>query len=117
METTWKTIPDQKHINNWLICDPVIGSLVDWQYGKLNCQVVKRVTDTCKENPGPAKFARGQGYGPRLFSVDGYKTTYYYFDVYTGDDWPIIDPCGMGQRNHLKHVADPRGNIYIRKNP
>ena len=117
----WKQLGRQflikSNINNWLICDPVIGSLVDWQYGKLNCQVVKRVTDTCKENPGPTKFARGQGYGPRLFSGDGYNTTYYYFDVFTGNDWPINDPCGMGQPNHLKHVADPRGNIYIRKNP
>ena len=103
VETTWEIGLDQEHPGN--------GSLVDWEYGKLDCQVVKRVTATCKEKPGPTKFARKlQAYGPRFFSGSGY----YYFDGYTGSDWPAHDPCGMGEPNHLKHVTDPHGNIYIR---
>ena len=114
----WKQLGRQilikSNINNWLICHPGTGSLVDWKYGQLNCQVANRVTATCKEKPGPTNFARSlQGYGPRLYSGDG-STPYYYFDGYTGADWPTHDPCGVGKPNHLKHVADPRGNIYIR---
>ena len=114
----WKQLGRQvlikSNINNWLVCHPVNGSLVDWQFGKVNCRVIKYVTATCNEKSGPFTFARIQGYGPRFY-YSSWNSPYYYFDGYTGDDWPTHNPCGRGKPNHLKHVAYPHGNIYIRK--
>ena len=114
----WKQLGRQvlikSNINNWLICHPRDGSLVDWQPGSVNCQVIKRVTATCKEKPAPSKLVRYHGVGPIFFSKGFLSSSYYYFDGYTGGDWPVHDPCGMGEPNHLKHVADPHGNMYIR---
>ena len=113
----WKQLGGQvlikSNINNWLVCHPVNGSLAHWKYGKVNCQVIKRVTATCNVKSGPSMFARIQRYGPRLY-YRAWTRPYYYFDGYTGDGWPTHEPCGMGQPNHLKDVADPHGNIYIR---
>ena len=113
----WKQLGRQvlikSNINNWLVCHPVNGSLAHWKYGKVNCQVIKRVTATCNVKSGPSRFNRMLRYGP-FFYYGVWHRYYYYFDGYTGDDWPTHDPCGMGQPNHLKHVADPHGNIYIR---
>ena len=114
--TLWKQLGRQvlikSNINNWLVCHPVNGSL-DWQFGKVNCQVIRRVTATCNGTSGPSRFVRIRGYGPRFYS-SAWDSPYYYLDGNTGEDWPTHDPCGMGQPNHLKHVADPHGNIYIR---
>jgi len=39
---------------------------------------------------------------------------YYYFDGFTGDNWPTRDPCGTNNENNLKNVVNPHGNIYVR---
>ena len=110
----WKQIGRQvlikSNINNWLKCEPRNGSLVDWKRGRVNCQIVRHVTDTCKSKPAPSSFAL-MNYGPT------FKTTermYYYFDGYTGCHWPTHDPCGENGGNHVKNVVNPHGNIYIR---
>ncbi|KAJ7355107.1 hypothetical protein OS493_027896 [Desmophyllum pertusum] len=109
----WKQLGRQvlikSNINNWLICHPGTGSLVDWQGGSVSCQIVKRVTDTCKERPAPSTFAL-TSYGP-VFST---TKLYYYFDGYTGNNWPTHDPCGENNENHVKNVVNPHGNIFIR---
>ena len=116
----WKHIGRQvlikSNINNWMICHPRTGSLVDWQDGSVRCQIIKRVTATCDSKPAPLKFARIEGYGPMFYSTGhGYwSSTYYYFDGYTRNHWPTHDPCGENGANHLKNVADSHGNIYIR---
>ncbi|KAJ7355126.1 hypothetical protein OS493_027915 [Desmophyllum pertusum] len=109
----WKHLGRQvlikSNINNWLVCHPGTGSLVDWQRGNVSCQIVKRVTDTCKERPAPSTFNPSR-YGP-IFST---TQLYYYFDCYTQDYWPTHDPCGSGQSNHVTNVVNPHGNIFIR---
>ena len=51
-------------------------------------------------------------YGPCLASSG---SVYYFFDGYThGGDWPGHDPCGKGSANHLKGVANPHGNVFVR---
>ena len=113
----WRELGEQvlikSNINNMLVCHPGNGNLVKWEFGNVNCQVIKRVTDTCNGTSGPSRFVRVYGYGPRFYS-SAWNIPYYYFDGYTGEDWPTHDPCGMGQPNHLKNVSDPHGNIYIR---
>ena len=115
----WKQLGSRvlikSNINNWLVCEPGTGSLVNWQDGSMSCQIVKRVTDTCNTTPAPTKFASSKGYGPMFYSTGKWGTSaYYYFDGYRGEAWPTHDPCGKNRGNHLKNVADPHGNIYIR---
>ena len=109
----WKQLGRQvlikSNINNWLICHPGTGSLVDWQKGNVTCQIVKRVSDTCKERPAPSTFDPSRD-GP-TFSTTGF---YYYFDGSTGIEWPTHDPCGENGGNHVKNVVNPHGNIFIR---
>ena len=64
----WKKLGRQilikSNINNWLVCDPGNGSLVDWQYGDINCTIIKHVTSTCKDTPAPSVFDGFPGSGP-----------------------------------------------------
>ncbi|KAJ7355124.1 hypothetical protein OS493_027913 [Desmophyllum pertusum] len=114
----WKQLGIQvlikSNINNWLVCHPGTGSLVDWQEGDVRCQIVKHVTDTCKDKSAPSKYSPSKGFGP-MFYTSGYSnTTSYYFDGYTGNHWPTHDPCGENNGNHVKNVVNPHGNIFIR---
>ena len=114
----WKQLGRQvlikTNINNWLVCHPGTGSLVDWQEGSVSCQIVKRVADKCTGTPAPTKFAPSQGNGPMFYSTGYWNSTYYYFDGYTGKNWPTHDPCGRNSGKNLKNVVDPHGNIFIR---
>ena len=114
----WKQLGRQvlikSNINNWLVCYPGTGSLVDWHEGDVNCQIAKNVTDTCKGTPAPFKFSPSRGYGPMLY-LSGNWDTYYYFDGYKGNHWPTHDPCGTNKPNQVKNVVNPHGNIFIRR--
>ena len=108
----WKRLGRQvlikSNINNWLVCHPGSGSLVDWQEGDVNCTIIKHVTDPSHEVV-PSKFSTFQnGYGP-LFALSDF---YYYFDGYTGKHWPTHDPLGTNSPN--QKTPDPHGNIFIR---
>ena len=110
----WKQLGRQvlikSNINNWLVCHPGTGSLVDWQDGDINCRIIKYVTATCRETLAPSVLKVSTGYGPKFLNTK----LYYYFDGYTGRSWPTHDPCGQNWSNHLKGVAEPHGNIFIR---
>lgn len=100
----------KSNINNWLVCSPDKGSLVDWLNGGVNCKIVKRVTDTCSDAPPPSSL-RSVGYcGPSLKA----DKIYYYFDGCTEKASPIHDPCGQNTNNGLKNVKNPHGNIFVR---
>ena len=110
----WKDIGRQilikSNINNWLKCNPGTGSLVAWKSGTVKCQIVKQVTETCKDRPAPSSFAASDTYGPT------FKTTknMYYYDGYTKKNWPTHDPCGRNQGNQVQNMVNSHGNIYIR---
>ena len=115
----WKQIGRQvlikSNINNWLVCHPGSGSLVDWQEGSVSCQIIIRVTNTCNDTLAPTRFsAPSQGFGPMFYSSSYWGSTYYYFEGYTRNHWPTHDPCGTGKGNHVKNVVNPHGNIFIR---
>ena len=111
----WKQLGGQvlikSNINNWLTCHPGTGSLVDWQDGSITCHIAKYVTDTCNGTVPPARLFLSLPYGPRFMSS---TQNYYYFDGSTGNHWPTHDPCGANNANHVKKVANPHGNIFIR---
>ena len=114
----WKQLGRQvlikSNINNWLVCHPGTGSLVDWQEGDVNCQIVKHVTNTCRDASAPSKFSLSTGYGPMLNINSARLNIYYYFDCHTGKHWPTHDPCGANSQNQLKNIVNPHGNIFIR---
>ena len=108
----WRTIGNQtlikSNINNWIVCKEGTGSIVREKAGSINCTLVKQVLQQCA---GVVPKSYGlHSYGPYL-SVSG---SYYYFDGNSGDNWPVHDPCGKGQLNQLKGVANPHGNIFVR---
>ncbi len=110
----WKQLGRQvlmkSNINNWLVCHPGSGSLVDWQDGSISCHIAKHVTDTCNETV-PSKLILSHGYGPTFATS---YSNYYFFDGCTKQIWPTHDPCGLNHRNHVKNVVNPHGNIFIR---
>ena len=118
----WKQLGRQvlikSNINNWLICLPGTGSLVDWQEGSISCQIVKRMTDKCLEAPAPSSILPSHRLrcGPVFLSTSFWVDAYYYFDGCTRKGWPISDPCGVtsGHWTYLKNVTNPRANIFIR---
>ena len=108
-----KEILIKSNINNWLVCSPGTGSLVEWQDGNVICKIARRVTDTCSDRPPPWTF-RGAGYcGPAFIGEVG-GMQYYHFVACTGEKNPAHDPCGEGENNGLKNVKNPHGNIFIR---
>ena len=116
----WKQLGRQvlikSNINNWLVCHPGDGSLVDWQVGDVNCTMIKQVPDDPSNTLVPSLFLpnKSQSYWP-LFSLSGrWETVYYYFDGYTKDHWPTHDPSGTNSPNQMKSVVNPHGNILIR---
>ena len=116
----WKHLGKQvlikSNINNWLICHPGVGSLVDWKSGSVLCQVIKRVTSTCQSTPAPTELIASDSsnnYGP-MYYTSGRFGIYYYFDGSKSNDWPIHDPCAENRENNLSNVYSPHGNIFIR---
>ena len=70
----WKQLGRQvlikSNINNWLVCHPGDGSLVDWQVGDVNCTMIKQVPDDPSNTLVPSLFLpnKSQSYGPLFFS-------------------------------------------------
>lgn len=115
----WKQLGRQflikSNINNWLVCHPGTGSLVDWQEGDVNCRIVKHVTNTCNDALPPSFLRFDIAKGVTLCSnKNPYSHIYYRFDSSDKSAWPVHDPCGKERDNHVKSVLNPHGNIYIR---
>lgn len=98
----------KSNINNWIVCKPGSGSLVLWKAGSVNCRLVKVVARKCPTRV--PKTLTMHSYGPVLH----YSSNYYYFDAYTGNNWPTHDPCGTNAPNQVNNIANPHGNIYVR---
>ncbi|XP_020902154.1 uncharacterized protein LOC110240682 [Exaiptasia diaphana] len=113
----WKNIGGQEviiksNINHWIQCKEGTGSLVNWRTGSFTCTVIKAVASGCIDTV-PSQLAIAN-YGPYFKRGSGLLTTYYLFEVFTTKNWPTHDPCGTNKDGHVKGVANPHGNIYIR---
>ncbi len=112
----WKGIGKEfiikSNINDWIVCQPIGGSLVTKTPGSVSCQNIKNVATACT-GVVPYRLAWWRG-GPSLHSGD----IYYYFDGYTSAGWPVHNPCGARKGGNLTHqkkrVSNPGGQIYIR---
>ena len=110
----WKKIGQEfllkSNINNWVACIPQNGDLVRLRSGQVSCRLVKLVSPLC--NNTVPDFLKLQLSYPALRVRK--KGRYYFYESSTVSKWPVHDPCGKSQPNHVKGVANPRGNIYIR---
>ncbi|KAL9960596.1 hypothetical protein ACROYT_G034075 [Oculina patagonica] len=77
-----KEILINSNINNWLVCSPDTGSLVEWETGNVICKIAKHVSDTCSGGQAPSYFHNYYNCGP-MVGIQS-STLYYYFDGCTG---------------------------------
>jgi len=110
----WKQLGNEfmvkSNINNWIACSENGGSLVNQSSGGISCTQIKTVTATCAGVVPDVYDGNTGGYGPHVSK----SSLYFYWDGYTGNNWPTHDPCGLNQTNHVKGVPDPRGAIFVR---
>ncbi len=108
----WKDIGKEfmikSNINDWIVCQPISGSLVTRKHGSVSCLNIKNSTTTCT---GVApKRVQWWSYGPAITA----SSYFYFFEGYTGASWPTHDPCGKDRTNQKKGVSNPGGQIYLR---
>ena len=103
----------KSNINNWLSCQPGVGSLVDWKGGSIKCRIVNHVTDTCDTLSAPSMLSMFS-HGPIISTPLNSPGHYYFFDGSADQYYPTHDPCGNNKDNSLKSVTNPHGNIFIR---
>ena len=102
----------KSNINNWITCSPNGGSIAEYKHGSVKCKLVKIIVPGICEDVVPHILHIGSGRkGPAL----GARHYYYYFELNSVTDWPVADPCGLSETNHLKNVPDPSGWIYLRE--
>lgn len=108
----WRSIGKEtlikSNINNWIACKEGTGSIVNQKQGTLSCKLVKQVSDQCSGVVPNSVALHGNG-----IYLSG-SSLYYFFDGNVNGSWPTHDPCGKNHANHLKGVANPHGNIFIR---
>ena len=110
----WKNIGKEfmikSSINDWLVCQPNIGSIVTKEVGLTSCQNIKNVTNVCND-VAPIKI-EWRDDGPSMVTATG---GFYSYDGYTVHEYPAHDPCGTGSHsNYKKGVNNPGGKIYLR---
>ena len=108
----WKNIGQEfmikSNINDWIVCQPNEGSIVEEKDGSISCQNIKNVATACS---GVAPNSVGWwSNGPALYAT----WDYYYFDGATHNEWPFNDPCGVRGKNYKNRVDNPGGQIYVR---
>lgn len=111
----------KSNINHWIVCAEGSGSLVEYRAGTLSCRVVKNIASVC-HNTAPDEIRvltkeSAQNFGPHLYNSKSptWLKTYYYWESSTqSPNWPTHDPCGRNGLSHVKNVANPHGNIFIR---
>ena len=99
-------------INNWITCSPNGGSIAEYKHGPVKCKLVKIIVPGICEDVLPHMLHLGTTRkGPALYA--GHY--YYYFELNSASDWPVADPCGLSETNHLRNVENPSGWIYLRE--
>ena len=99
----------KSNINDWIVCQPINGSIVTKEDGSISCRNIKNVATACSGVvPNRMRWHSG---GPALLDAPHH---YYFFDGRTDMSWPVHDPCGRAKQNHKKGVSNPGGQIYLR---
>ena len=98
----------KSNINDWIVCKPKGGSLVERRNGLIDCKNIKNVAPKCT-GIAPNKIAWHK-YGPFLSAA----SVFYDFEHNIEHDWPAHDPCGQRKADHKKGVVNPGGTIFLR---
>ena len=109
----WKNIGEEfmikSNINDWLVCQANIGSIVTQNGGSISCHNIKNVNTACSD-VSPTRISWGN-VGPTL----DFSGRFYHFDGNTKSDSPTHDACGTGKwKNYKKGVENPGGKVYLR---
>ena len=109
----WQYIGEEflikSNINDWIVCQPGSGSLVQEIDGDISCVNIKNVAETCA-GVEPTDIA-WRDCGPRIYA----STSFYRFDGSTDYCYPTHDPCNSGDTdNQKRNVINPGGNIFLR---
>jgi hypothetical protein len=115
----WASLGDEvlatSDINHWVKCQPGGGSIVTKTEGTVTCQMVKVVAATCTTTV-PAYWGQSDPAGVGFYLSSSLFSTYYFYEGYTTtNNWPTHDPCGTNQANQLNNVANPHGQLWIRR--
>ena len=110
----WKEIGDnfmiKSTVNNWLVCSPDSGSLVNMVNGGINCNASKVVVAGNCEDVTPT-LIQMDGSSIGLRTENG---IYYNFYTKGSGTWAISDPCGQSSLNQLDGVPNPAGWLYVK---
>jgi len=117
----WASLGDEilatSDINHWVKCQPNGGSIVAKTEGTVTCQLVKAVATVCTTTV-PTYWGQSDPAGVGLYLSSSQYATYYYYEGYTTtNNWPTHDPCGTNQPNQLTNVANPHGQLWVRRRP
>ena len=111
----WKEIGSEvlikSNVNDWLLCLPVYGNLVNWTAGEIFCRNMKNVNSVCNDTVPTVLSLTSAGPAMMLTAANSY---YYYFEGSKSKEWPVHDPCGTGFPNQNKGVINPGGDMFIR---
>ena len=112
----WSEIGDtfmvKSNITNWFKCSPNGGSLVTLTQGSLDCSIVKHLVDDeslCGSVVVPYHLQM-ETCAPAVFT----NSHYFFFESRDTHCWPVADPCGRAQQNHIQSVNDPAGWLYLK---
>ena len=112
----WSEIGDtflvKSNITNWFKCSDNGGNLGTLTEGNLTCAVVKSLVDDASLCGGvvvPYQL-KILGCGPGVYT----DQHYFYFELRDQVCWPVADPCGRRQENHIHDVEDPSGWLYFK---
>ena len=110
----WKEIGNnfmiKNTVNNWLVCYPDGGSLVNMVNGGINCNISKVIVEGNCEDVTPTSIQM-DGSSIGLKTQNG---IYYYFYTKGSGTWAVSDPCGQSGLNQLDGVPNPAGWLYAR---
>ena len=112
----WSEIGDtflvKSNITNWFKCSPNGGNLVSLTEGNLSCGIVKSLVDDASLCGGIVVpyYLRMDPCGPAVYTDD----FYFFFESRDQACWPVADPCGRRQENHIHNVDDPASWLYLK---
>ena len=85
--------------------------------GPVQCKLVKSAA-TVVLTTVPTYWGQSEPVGVGLYLSSSLFSTYYFYEGYTTtNNWPTHDPCGTNQANQLTMVANPYGQIWVRRHP
>ena len=111
----WKDIGQEfmvkSTINDWILCQPNEGSIVEMKEGSIICENIKNVATACSGVAPERLTWWPSGPALRMTSV----SVFYRFDGARDLYVPKNDPCGTSKtENRKKGVDNPGGQIYLR---